>query len=289
MSGEDQERFEDYVELEHFIAELQAGHAAYPPQEFTPTQARVYRMAMLFHSATPGVAVPSEKFATQLQARLEQEVQKPREVAITAQAIPVPAERPASRPPLTPLRSKRRVPRRLLLAGSMTAAASIVVGAGVDHMADMAIHKSATGSQQTTVTRSSPEVTIKLVSLLDWFPVTTVAELGTQAVKFRAEDQNGSLSLTGYVVYSDGDGDDSEYDSGIAKGEIIAMSAACTHKGCIVEWSSTDRGFYCPCHGGVFREDGGINASSSSLYLNPLPRLEVMVENGQIYVRMPAS
>ena len=36
MSGDihqdkDQERFEDYLELEHFIEELQAGHAAHPP------------------------------------------------------------------------------------------------------------------------------------------------------------------------------------------------------------------------------------------------------------------
>lgn len=289
MSGEDQERFEDYLELERFIAELQAGHAAYPPQELMPTQARVYRMAMLFHSATPGVAEPDANFAMQLQARLEQELQNPRDVSPSvAQSIPAPVEQPVGRSLPTPIKSKRRLPRRWLLAGSVTAAASMVVGAGVDHMADMAMHKS-TGSQQISVSKSGPEVTIKLVSPLDWFPVTTVAELGKQAVRFRAEDQNGSLSLTGYVVRSDGEGDNSEYGLSTAKGEIIAMSAVCTHKGCIVNWSSADRSFHCPCHGGVFHEDGGINASSSSLYLNPLPRLEVRVENGQIYVRMPAS
>src|SRR5438876_7756354 len=31
ISGEDQERFEDYLELEHYIEELQAGHTAHPP------------------------------------------------------------------------------------------------------------------------------------------------------------------------------------------------------------------------------------------------------------------
>ena len=46
MSGDihqdkDQERFEDYLELEHFIEELQAGHTAHPPTELTPDKARI--------------------------------------------------------------------------------------------------------------------------------------------------------------------------------------------------------------------------------------------------------
>ncbi len=276
MPGEDQERFEDYLELERFIAELQAGHAAYPPQELTPTQARVYRMAMLFHAATPGVSEPDADFASRLQARLEQDLQAPQEAL-------APIEMRATTPLPAQPKLKRRLPRRLLLAGSVSAAASMVVGAGVEHVAEMAMHHRLP-FQQTTVATANQEVSIKLVTLMDWFPVTTVAELGQQAVKFKAENQSGSLSLTGYVVFSDGtNGDPAE------KGKIIAMSAACTHKGCIVEWSSSDRNFHCPCHGGVFAEDGGIDRSMSPLYLNPLPRLDVQVDNGQIYVRMPKS
>lgn len=277
MPGEDQERFEDYLELERFIAELQAGHAAYPPQELTPTQARVYRMAMLFHAATPGVGEPDAEFSTRLQERLEQELQTPQEAPASTAA--------AETLPVTPIstivhKRKPRVPRRLLLAGSVSAAASMVVGAGVEHMAEMAMHR----RQQATLSTNGSEVVIKLVTLMDWFPVTTVAEVGHQAVKFRAEDQSGSLGLTGYVVFSDGtNGDPGE------KGQIIAMSAACTHKGCIVEWDSSDRKFHCPCHGGIFSEDGGVSRGSSTLYLNPLPRLDVKIDNGQIYVRMPES
>jgi len=277
MPGEDQERFEDYLELERFIAELQAGHAAYPPQELTPTQARVYRMAMLFHAATPGVGEPDAEFSTRLQERLEQDLQTPQEApaaVVAAETLPV--------TPIATIVPKRkpRVPRRLLLAGSVSAAASMVVGAGVEHMAEMAMRR----RQQATLSTNGSEVIIKLVTLMDWFPVTTVAEVGHQAVKFRAEDQSGSLGLTGYVVFSDGtNGDPSE------KGQIIAMSAACTHKGCIVEWDSSDCKFHCPCHGGIFSEDGGVNRGSSTLYLNPLPRLDVKIDNGQIYVRMPES
>ncbi len=268
MAGEDQERFEDYLELERFIAELQAGHTAYPPQELTPTQARVYRMALLFHAATPEAGEPDAGFSAQLQARLEEELQTLQEQPETADPAVVTPEAPV------PIRKKRRVPRRLLLAGSVSAAASMVLGAGVEHVAEMAMHN-----------RVTQEVTVRVSSPLDWFVVTTVAAMGDQAVKFKTEDQSGSLSLTGYVVRSDGTtGNPAE------KGQVIAMSAACTHRGCIVEWSDSDRKFHCPCHGGVFTEDGGISGAASALYLSPLPRLDVRVEpNGQILVRMPGS
>ena len=267
MPGEDQERFEDYLELERFIAEIQAGHAAHPPQELTPTQARVYRLAMLFHAATPEVGEPDAEFAAQLHIRLEKELQ-----ALKQDSPPVgptPTGIPATTPLPTIPKHKRRLPRRLLLAGSVSVAASLAVGVAGEHMVDMAM-----------LHRTSQEVTIKLASPMDWFPVTTVAEMGNQAVKFKTEDQSGSVSLTGYVVRSDS----------TEKGQIIAMSAACTHKGCIVAWSGEDRRFHCPCHGGIFSENGGIDASSSSLYLSPLPRLDVKVDtDGKIYVRMPAS
>src|SRR5947209_14628404 len=77
MSGEDQERFEDYLELEHYIEKLQAGRAAHPPAELTPSQASIYRMAALFRSATPEANQPRPEFAAELQARLEQELQQP--------------------------------------------------------------------------------------------------------------------------------------------------------------------------------------------------------------------
>ncbi len=255
MSGEEQERFEDYLELERFIAEIQADHTAYPPEELTPTQARVYRMAMLFHAATPGVSEPTAEFATRPPAPI------------------VPLLPGASKP-------KRRLPRRWLLTGGASAAASLLVGAGVGHAIDMTM-------------LSSPEVKITVDSPMDWFRVTTVAEMGNQAVKFKVEDPSGALSLTGYVVRSDEasrDNDPSDSDT-IQKGEIIAMSAACTHKGCIVEWSGSDRKFHCPCHGGVFNGSGGIDQATSSMYLKRLPLLDVKIvqSTGEIYVRMPAS
>ena len=76
MSGEDQERFEDYLELEHYIEELQAGRVAHPPAELTPSQASIYRMAALFRSSSPEANEPRPEFAAELRARLEQELQQ---------------------------------------------------------------------------------------------------------------------------------------------------------------------------------------------------------------------
>lgn len=275
MSGEDQERFEDYLELERFIEELQAGRSAYPPQELTPAQARVYQMAMLFHAATPGVSEPDPEFATRLQERLEQELQ-------TLPASPAPSAAPLPIPLAAAPKLRKRLPRRSLLTGGISAAASIALTAGATHMVDMAM-------------RPHPparEITVSVASPMNWFRVTTLAEMGDQAIKFRALDQKGALSLTGYVVRSNQDSADTDPSDNdhIQKGEIIAMSAACTHRGCIVEWSGMDRKFHCPCHGGVFDGTGGLDQTASSItYLERLPLLDVDVRsNGDIYVRMPA-
>jgi Rieske Fe-S protein len=41
-------------------------------------------------------------------------------------------------------------------------------------------------------------------------------------------------------------------------GTLHAVSAACTHKGCIVTWNNADRTWDCPCHGSIFSTDGNV-------------------------------
>src|SRR5260370_42234306 len=104
MPEEDQERFEDYLELEQYIEELQAGHVAHPPTELTPSQASIYRMAALFRSASPEGAEPHPEFAAELRARLEQEL----EDSAPTQKLPVAAGKTPQKLQKRPNQDSRR-------------------------------------------------------------------------------------------------------------------------------------------------------------------------------------
>lgn len=41
-------------------------------------------------------------------------------------------------------------------------------------------------------------------------------------------------------------------------GEFLALSAVCTHLGCIVKWVDDSQEFLCPCHGGRFSPAGQV-------------------------------
>ena len=261
MSGEDQERFEDYLELEQYLEELQADHIAHPPAEMTPTQAKVYRMAALFRAASPEAHQPRPEFAQALQARLEQELQQP---AAPSQTQGKQAKQKQ------PSRFSRR---RALFAGGAAVAASLALGVGIDRV----IEQSSSSVAKNGTPTPPPETSLIGAGVPTiWHAVTPLAKLGNEAVPFSAS------AIVGYVIRD---------TSTSNKEEIIAMSAACTHMGCIVNWSGNDRKFYCPCHGGTFTAMGGVDNGSGSWgvrYLSPLPRLNTKVENGIVYVEVPA-
>lgn len=41
-------------------------------------------------------------------------------------------------------------------------------------------------------------------------------------------------------------------------GEFVALSAVCTHLGCIVKWIDDSQEFLCPCHAGRFAPSGQV-------------------------------
>lgn len=43
-----------------------------------------------------------------------------------------------------------------------------------------------------------------------------------------------------------------------APGEFVALSAVCTHLGCVVAWQEQAGEFLCPCHGGRFSAAGQV-------------------------------
>ena len=41
-------------------------------------------------------------------------------------------------------------------------------------------------------------------------------------------------------------------------GEFVAFSVNCTHLGCPIRWEADAKLFLCPCHGGVYNQDGDV-------------------------------
>ena len=279
MSGEDQERFEDYLELEHFIEELQAGRVAHPPVELTPSQARIYRMAALFRAASPEANEPRPEFAAELQARLEQELQLQQQPQ-QPQGDATPSPRLFQRQQGNKQEQRKRpngVSRRALLTGGAAVAASLAIGTGLGAAVNHTLEPTASPSPTPTKDDLSFTLIGEGVPTV-WHLVTTLAELGNTAIRFTTN------AVIGYVIRDSGEDNDPD------KGQIIAMSAACTHMGCIVQWKDSDRKFHCPCHGGLFTEYGQVDWGASAVrYVSALSRLKTKVENGNVYVEVPAS
>jgi len=291
MTGDDQEHFADYLKLERYIEDLQAERAAHLPTNLTPEQARVYRMASLFHSASPEVpeaTQPRPEFMEALQDRLlsisqeqETEVPRPEEMPVrTDQEQNKDQQAAIEQPnqptiPLKQTRKKHSVSRRALLTGGAATAASLAVGIGAGTL----IEKS-----QSPQTKPQPQqpAAYKQEELLPsgattWQFVAPLAQLSHQAVKFATD------AITYYVKLNDRDSKEAPKDP------VIALSAACTHMGCIVNWEGTNEQFQCPCHGGLFDEYGQPAKGSPMRYLKPLPRLRTKIENGNVYVEVPVS
>jgi Rieske Fe-S protein len=303
MSGEDQERFEDYLELERYIEELQAGRVAHPPHDLTPTQARIYRTAALFRSVSPDAASPRPEFAEALRNRLlaldqeDDEDDTEKMVAIKKTEAPPPTVPPIEEPlavpqeapqveeqpaePEVPMPTSKEIPRRKsffsrrsLLTGSAVAAASLVVGGGIGAVAE---RSAATPPPATARPTPGNYGGTPLVQNGVWQRVATLDQIGENALRFTTD------TIVGYLMRSDDDED------GEKKGEIIAFSAACTHMGCIVQWDGSDHQFHCPCHGGVFTEYGKPSPNSSFKYLASLPRMTTQVRGNEVYVLVPKN
>lgn len=106
-----------------------------------------------------------------------------------------------------------------------------------------------------------------------WVPVGPVDRFtigDTVQVSFEnptAEPWAGVTAKTGAWVRRTGNAD------------FIAFVLNCSHLGCPVRWEASSKLFMCPCHGGVYYEDGTVAAGPPPMALR---RFRVRVNNGQV-------
>ncbi len=158
-------------------------------------------------------------------------------------------------------RRTRDVSRRgFLRRGAVAAAAAAAAGLA----AGVAIERQVEGGADGT---SSAPWRTPLVTAGQWVSVALVDAIPVGGVRRFATD-----TLVGYLRRT-------------TEG-YTALSAACTHMGCLVAWNASARSFDCPCHGGRFSEDGASYPASPVAY-RPLPRIQTKVESGQVWVFVP--
>jgi nitrite reductase/ring-hydroxylating ferredoxin subunit len=146
---------------------------------------------------------------------------------------------------------RRGVSRRSLLAGGAAAAAALVAGVGLDRTLGDHVFGDTTPPAPTGPGELNPNAP-------RWVAVAQLDSLmDNAATRFSAGAVEGFL---------------------IRRGETVeAMSAVCTHMGCILRFNAPGARLDCPCHAASFGLDGvPINHG----YLSSLPRIESRVTGG---------
>ncbi len=146
--------------------------------------------------------------------------------------------------------ARASVTRRALLRTAGLAAAAGVAGAVIDRT----IVSQPVG-QQATLTPDRAT----------WRPVAAFADVPAgQAVRFSSGPVEG-------IVVNDG-------------GSIKAVSAVCTHQGCVLLLDAAARRLRCPCHPTVFSVTGKLLSHQLATPPANLPALQARVRDGQIEV-----
>jgi cytochrome b6-f complex iron-sulfur subunit len=144
----------------------------------------------------------------------------------------------------------RRLSRRTLLQVSGASAAAMAAGILVD--------------RALTAEKTPPPNTL-VAGKTWWLPVVSAGSLEPgHAVRF------SSGAVEGFVINQ--------------AGTVRAMSAVCTHMGCILKFNQDQQRLDCPCHGASFKLDG---SPMSRDYLSSLPQLRSRVRDGHIEVEVP--
>lgn len=241
-------------------------------------EVKLAQMAAFLKTTGPRGCDPDPRFVERLAARLSaRHARHPRQAPgmsaepLTTDAGAVPLDE-ATMPMITA--QPRRTSRRGLLGRIAVATIGAAAGAGAgealrgraDTTAASAAYEQGrqVGYRQATSAPFSQPLTPR--DRGRWFDTgQTVATLAPgEVVRFRAG------AIEGFLM-----------NPGSGK-RIYALSAACTHMGCMLSWLDDSSSFLCPCHGAQYQADGTV---LSGIARHPLPRLQVRVDDdGGIYV-----
>jgi len=153
------------------------------------------------------------------------------------------------------------VSRRSLLASAGAVAAGAVAAAASGVAIDRTLLEPATGRGSQTAAELDPTDG-------QWMAVATQAELAAGTA--RRFDTPG---VVGFV---------SGTDTG-----VVAVSAACTHLGCILKQNAQSGRLDCPCHRTAFGYDGKVLFSQLETPPVALTRIQVRQRDGSIEVFVP--
>jgi cytochrome b6-f complex iron-sulfur subunit len=152
------------------------------------------------------------------------------------------------------VRMDRRVTRRGLLQAGGLAAAAAATGVVVER----AVERGGPSSSPDTLA----------VTGGSWHPVVAADALPVgRAMRFSTGKVEG-------VVVNRGGGD------------VLALSAVCTHLGCILQLNTAQGRLDCPCHRAAFGLGGDVLYHEQPTSLRPLPRIPARVRDGHIEVNV---
>jgi len=100
-----------------------------------------------------------------------------------------------------------------------------------------------------------------------WVRVARAAEVGGRTVRF------ATASMAGFVSERDGD--------------LVAVSGACTHQGCLLRLNDDAGRLDCPCHRTAFDPNGRVLFHQLAAAPRPLPRLQARRNGDDVEVLLP--
>jgi nitrite reductase/ring-hydroxylating ferredoxin subunit len=160
-------------------------------------------------------------------------------------------------PALVPLARHRR-----FVQLTASAAASVAVGVGLDRLLTGRSAPSVPGATATVGPALSPEHGV-------WRTVAVSADLPEGAVlRFDLG------VITGFVRRT--------------RGELAAVSGACTHLSCQLTLDAPAARLNCPCHGASFAVDGAVLQHRLPIPLPPLPTINTREVDGVVQVVAPS-